>query len=60
MSQTLGDEGKSTKDFEKDSAPPCLNSQEEGGGRKGEGGEAEKLNHVFQLNKRNQIKGFYL
>lgn len=38
MSQAPGDEGKSTKDFEKDSAPSCLNSQEEGG-RVGWGGE---------------------
>lgn len=62
MSQAPGDEGKSTKDFEKDSAPSRLNSQEEGVGRRGgeEKGGAERLNHIFKHNKRNQIKGFYL
>lgn len=62
MSQAPGDEGKSTKDSERDTAPSCLNSGEEGGWRSGwgEGGGAERLNHIFKHNKRNQIKGFYL
>ncbi len=79
MSQTPSDAGKSTKDFEKNSVPSYLNSQEEGGARN-RGRMCVpvcvcacvcvcvcvcvlavlELNHVFQLNKRNQIKGFYL
>lgn len=60
MSQPQGDKGKSTKDFQRGRVPSHLNYREGGGLGEGEGEGAEGLNHVFQLNKRNQIKGFYL
>lgn len=69
MSQPPGDEGESTKDFEQDSTPSSFELQRRGceekrgwgrGRRMGRRRRQEKLNHIFQLNKRNQIKGFYL
>ena len=48
MSQPPGDEGKSAKDFEKDSTPSCLNSREEGARRGGRMGRQQEGQDVVE------------